>query len=284
MKELKITQTYTTRTQSVDAYLKMIHKEPMVGPEEEVTLAERIHKGDKRALDKLVRANLRFAFSIAKQYQNRGLDIMDLIDEANYGLIIAAQRFDETRGFKFISYAVWWIRQQILLSLSEHSNIVRKPLNHINYINKVNQAMLVFEQLNERKPSVSELAEMTDLPESKVQFAIEGNQRATSIEAPFNENDSNSLLEVLPSNVPAVDNQLMCESLSTDIQNILNKLTFRDKRIICMFFGIGGREYSLEEIGYEFNLSRERVRQIKERIISTLRKDDNSKKLLSYLA
>ncbi len=283
MKELKIAQSYTNRTESLDAYLKMVNKEPMIGIEDEVKLAERIHKGDERALDKLVRANLRFAFSIAKQYQNRGLDLMDIVDEANIGLITAANRFDETRGFKFISYAVWWIRQQILLALAEHGNIVRRPLNHLNNISKVNKAIAEFEQTHERAASADEIAEMTNLPEDKVLIAITGGSRAVSVDAPINPSEDFSLLDTLNSDIPSTDNSMMQESLQTDINQVLDTLSLRDRTIICMSFGIGGQQHTLEEIGCLLNISRERVRQIKEKTIRSLRTNPNLTLLKPYL-
>lgn len=284
MRELKIQQSITVRSQSLDAYLKLISNEQMIGTDEEVALAERIHKGDQRALDKLVRANLRFVVSIAKQYQNRGLDLMDLIDEGNIGLIEAAQRFDETRGFKFISYAVWWIRQHILLALSEQASIIRQPLNHINNISRINQAFAKFEQEHNRTPSVSELSEMTDIKEDKVLSALNSSFRTRSIDAPFAEDDDNSLADVLSdSSAPSVDSELMAESLKHEIDSMLNQLNPRDKRIICMCYGIGSNEYTLDEIGAQFHLSRERVRQIKERSIRHLRTTPHSRILRNYL-
>jgi len=284
MKELKIAQNYTIRTESLDAYLKMVQKEPMIGPEEEVRLAERIHKGDERALNMLVRANLRFAVSMAKQYQHRGLELMDLIDEANIGLVTAARRFDETRGFKFISYAVWWIRQQILLALAEHGNVVRRPQNLLNNINKVNKAICDFEQKYERQPTPDEIAEMTNIEAEKVSVAISSANRAKSVDAPINEGEEFSILDTLCSSEKPTDGHLMDESLSIDVNQVLDQLTIRERDIICMSFGIGGNQYSLDEIGFRLNLSRERVRQIKEKTIRSLRTNPSMINLRPYLS
>lgn len=284
MKELKILPNYTLRTQSLDLYLKSISHEPMISVEEEVALAERIHKGDERALEKLVRANLRFVVSIAKQYDRGGMELMDLINEGNMGLIEAARRFDETRGFKFISYAVWWIRQQILLAISEQGNLVRKPLNHLNNISRINRINAKFEQEHQRKASTSELAELMGEREDKIELAIVSSMRAQSMDAPFSDDDDNCLNDLLTSGDDgAADKCLISESLSADLNNVLDCLSVRDRSVICMFYGIGGRECSLEEIGNKFNLSRERVRQIKERTIRYLRNNPNSKVLRGYL-
>ena len=285
MEEIKITKSYTRRTPSVDAYLKSICKQPMVGPEEEVELAERIHKGDQRALDRLVRANLRFAFSIAKQYQSRGLELMDLIDEANLGLILAAQRFDETRGFKFISYAVWWIRQQLLLAISEQGNAIRRPLNQVSAISKINKAIAEFEQKNERPPSPGELAEITDIPEEKVLIAMTGMQHVKSTDEPFGDDGEGTILDVVPSdNMPGTDSVVMQESLAKEMDLALGQLSHREKEIICMFYGIGGKEHTLDEIGERYNLSRERVRQIKEKTIRRMQSCRNINALRTYLS
>lgn len=283
MKELKIAKTLTIRTKSVDAYLKMIQKQPMISPEEEVKLAQRIHKGDQQALDQLVMANLRFAFSIAKQYQNRGLDLMDLIEEANLGLITAAQKFDETRGFKFISYAVWWIRQSILFAIAEQGNIIRKPQNLLNNISKINQAFSKFEQENFRSPSISELSEVANLDEIKINTAMRHNNRSLSVDSPIGEDEGNSLLDTIASEGEDTDKVLMQESLAKDMDSLLNTLPYREKYIICMFYGIGTKECTLEEIGNHFNLSRERVRQIKESTIRRLRDNKANYKLRNYI-
>lgn len=284
MRELKILQNYTVRTQSLDLYLKSISHEPLIGVEEEVALAERIHKGDEKALDRLVRANLRFVVSIAKQYNNTGMELMDLINEGNMGLIEAARRFDETRGFKFISYAVWWIRQQILLAISEQGNIIRKPLNHATNLSRINRINAKFEQENGRRASTSELADMLNISEDKITFALVGSGRPMSMDAPFNEDEDNTLLDVISEDDDvSVEKNLMSESLSTDLNNVLGSLSSRDKSVICMFYGIGERQYTLDEIGDHLNLSRERVRQIKDRSIRSLRSNPRSRVLRNYL-
>lgn len=284
MRELKILQNYTVRTQSLDLYLKSISHEPLIGVEEEVALAERIHKGDEKALDRLVRANLRFVVSIAKQYNNTGMELMDLINEGNMGLIEAARRFDETRGFKFISYAVWWIRQQILLAISEQGNIIRKPLNHATNLSRINRINAKFEQENGRRASTSELADMLNIGEDKITFALVGSGRTMSMDAPFNDDEDNTLLDVISEDDDvSVEKNLMSESLSTDLNNVLGSLSTRDKSVICMFYGIGERQYTLDEIGDHLNLSRERVRQIKDRSIRSLRSNPRSRVLRNYL-
>lgn len=284
MRELKILQNYTVRTQSLDLYLKSISHEPLIGVEEEVALAERIHKGDEKALDRLVRANLRFVVSIAKQYNNTGMELMDLINEGNMGLIEAARRFDETRGFKFISYAVWWIRQQILLAISEQGNIIRKPLNHATNLSRINRINAKFEQENGRRASTSELADMLNIGEDKITSALVGSGRTMSMDAPFNEDEDNTLLDVISEDDDvSVEKNLMSESLSTDLNTILGSLSTRDKSVICMFYGIGERQYTLDEIGDHLNLSRERVRQIKDRSIRSLRSNPRSRVLRNYL-
>lgn len=284
MRELKILQNYTVRTQSLDLYLKSISHEPLIGIEEEVALAERIHKGDEKALDRLVRANLRFVVSIAKQYNNTGMELMDLINEGNMGLIEAARRFDETRGFKFISYAVWWIRQQILLAISEQGNIIRKPLNHATNLSRINRINAKFEQENGRRASTSELADMLNIGEDKITSALVGSGRTMSMDAPFNDDEDNTLLDVISEDDDvSVEKNLMIESLSTDLNNVLGSLSSRDKSVICMFYGIGERQYTLDEIGDHLNLSRERVRQIKDRSIRSLRSNPRSRVLRNYL-
>lgn len=284
MRELKILQNYTVRTQSLDLYLKSISHEPLIGVEEEVALAERIHKGDEKALDRLVRANLRFVVSIAKQYNNTGMELMDLINEGNMGLIEAARRFDETRGFKFISYAVWWIRQQILLAISEQGSIIRKPLNHATNLSRINRINAKFEQENGRRASTSELADMLNIGEDKITFALVGSGRPMSMDAPFNDDEDNTLLDVISEDDDvSVEKNLMSESLSTDLNNVLGSLSTRDKSVICMFYGIGERQYTLDEIGDHLNLSRERVRQIKDRSIRSLRSNPRSRVLRNYL-
>ncbi len=285
MRQLKITKSITNReSASLDKYLLEIGREELVSPEEEVELAQRIRKGDQEALEKLTRANLRFVVSVAKQYQNQGLSLPDLINEGNLGLIKAAEKFDETRGFKFISYAVWWIRQSILQALAEQSRIVRLPLNQVGSLNKINKALGKFEQENERQPSTDELAEMIDIPKDKIADTLRVSGRHVSMDAPFVEGEDNSLLDVLPNeDSPSADRGLTNESLSTEIERALQILTVREREIIKSFFGIGCQEMTLEEIGERLDLTRERVRQIKEKAIRKLKKPAASKLLKSYL-
>lgn len=285
MRQLKIGRSITNReSASLDKYLQEIGREELITVEEEVELAARIRKGDRRALDKLTRANLRFVVSVAKQYQNQGLSLPDLINEGNLGLIKAAEKFDETRGFKFISYAVWWIRQSILQALAEQSRIVRLPLNQVGSLNKINKAVSKFEQENERRPSADELAERLGSPVDKVADTMKVQGRHVSVDAPFVEGEDNSLLDVLVNDdSPMADSTLVNESLSKEIDRALDTLTAREKEIIQMFFGIGQSEKTLEEIGDRFNLTRERVRQIKEKAIRRLRAGSRSKLLKSYL-
>ena len=267
MRQLKITKSITNReSASLDKYLQEIGKEDLITVEEEVDLAQRIKKGDKEALEKLTRANLRFVVSVAKQYQNQGLSLPDLINEGNLGLIKAAEKFDETRGFKFISYAVWWIRQSILQALAEQSRIVRLPLNQVGSLNKINKAFARFEQEHERTPSPEELANELDIPKEKVTDTLRVSGRHVSVDAPFADGEDNSLLDVLVNNdSPIADRGLINESLSTEVDRALSTLTDRERDIIKYFFGIGCSEMTLEEIGEKFGLTRERVRQIKER-------------------
>ncbi|MBR6001927.1 MAG: sigma-70 family RNA polymerase sigma factor [Bacteroidales bacterium] len=285
MRQLKITKSITNReSASLDKYLQEIGREELVSPEEEVELAQRIRKGDKDALEKLTRANLRFVVSVAKQYQNQGLSLPDLINEGNLGLIKAAEKFDETRGFKFISYAVWWIRQSILQALAEQSRIVRLPLNQVGSLNKINKALGKFEQENERQPSNDELAEMIDIPREKISDTLRVSGRHVSVDAPFVEGEDNSLLDVLPNDdSPSADKGLVNESLNTEIERALSTLTDREREIVKSFFGIGCQEMTLEEIGERFGLTRERVRQIKEKAIRRLKSPSRSKLLKSYL-
>ena len=285
MRQLKITKSITNReSASLDKYLQEIGREELVSPEEEVELAQRIRKGDQEALEKLTRANLRFVVSVAKQYQNQGLSLPDLINEGNLGLIKAAEKFDETRGFKFISYAVWWIRQSILQALAEQSRIVRLPLNQVGSLNRINKALGKFEQENERQPSTEELAEMIDIPKDKIADTLRVSGRHVSVDAPFVEGEDNSLLDVLPNDdSPSADRGLTNESLSTEIERALQILTVREREIIKSFFGIGCQEMTLEEIGERFGLTRERVRQIKEKAIRKLKKPAASKLLKTYL-
>ena len=285
MRQLKITKSITNReSASLDKYLQEIGKEDLITVEEEVELAQRIRKGDQRALEKLTRANLRFVVSVAKQYQNQGLSLPDLINEGNLGLIKAAEKFDETRGFKFISYAVWWIRQSILQALAEQSRIVRLPLNQVGSLNKINKAFSRFEQEHERRPSPEELAETLDLPAEKVADTLRVSGRHISVDAPFVEGEDNSLLDVLVNDDSAVaDKTLINESLSTEVERALATLTERERDIIRLFFGINCQEMTLEEIGEKFGLTRERVRQIKEKAIRRLRHSSRSKLLKTYL-
>ena len=285
MRQLKITKSITNReSASLDKYLQEIGREELVSPEEEVELAQRIRKGDQRALEKLTRANLRFVVSVAKQYQNQGLSLPDLINEGNLGLIKAAEKFDETRGFKFISYAVWWIRQSILQALAEQSRIVRLPLNQVGSLNKINKALSKFEQENERQPSSEELSEMIDVPKDKISDTLRVAGRHVSVDAPFVEGEDNSLLDVLPNDdSPSADRGLVNESLNTEIERALSTLSSREREIIKSFFGIGCQEMTLEEIGERFGLTRERVRQIKEKAIRRLKSPSRSKLLKGYL-
>ncbi|MDE5420440.1 RNA polymerase sigma factor RpoD/SigA [Labilibaculum sp. DW002] len=285
MRQLKITKSITNReSASLDKYLQEIGKEDLITVEEEVELAQRIKKGDQRALEKLTRANLRFVVSVAKQYQNQGLSLPDLINEGNLGLIKAAEKFDETRGFKFISYAVWWIRQSILQALAEQSRIVRLPLNQVGSLNKINKAFSKFEQEHERKPSPEELADTLELPADKVADTLRVSGRHISVDAPFVDGEDNSLLDVLINDdSPIADRSLLNESLTREIDRALATLTERESDIIKLFFGIGIQEMTLEEIGEKFGLTRERVRQIKEKAIRRLRHTSRSKLLKSYL-
>ncbi len=285
MRQLKITKSITNReSASLDKYLQEIGREDLISVEEEVELAQRIRKGDQEALEKLTRANLRFVVSVAKQYQNQGLSLPDLINEGNLGLIRAAEKFDETRGFKFISYAVWWIRQSILQALAEQSRIVRLPLNQVGSLNKINKALARFEQEHERAPSPEELAKELDIPKEKVADTLRVSGRHVSVDAPFAEGEDNSLLDVLVNgDSPNADRGLINESLSTEVDRALSTLTDRERDIIRYFFGIGCAEMTLEEIGEQFGLTRERVRQIKEKAIRRLRHNSRSKLLKGYL-
>ena len=285
MRQLKITKQVTNReTASLDKYLQEIGRVDLITADEEVELAQRIKAGDIAALEKLTKANLRFVVSVAKQYQNQGLTLPDLINEGNLGLIKAAQRFDETRGFKFISYAVWWIRQSILQALAEQSRIVRLPLNQVGALNKINKALAKFEQENERMPSVEELANETNMPKEKIADSLRVSGRHVSIDAPFVEGEDNSLLDVIANpDSPRADNGLMEESLRREIDRALATLSDRERDIVRLFFGLGCQEKTLEEISEEFKLTRERVRQIKEKAIRRLRHSSRSKNLKAYL-
>ena len=285
MRQLKITKSITNReSESLEKYLQEIGKEDMISVEEEVELAQRIRKGDREALERLTKANLRFVVSVAKQYQNQGLSLADLINEGNVGLIKAAEKFDETRGFKFISYAVWWIRQSILQAIAEQSRIVRLPLNQVGSVNKINRMLSKFEQENERRPSVEEISKEINLPEEKVDEAMSANTRHVSVDAPFAEGDEGSLLDVLINeSSPMADRQLVMESLQAEIKQALRILNERERNVIEAFFGINGPEMTLEEIGDKYGLTRERVRQIKEKAIRRLREGTKNKMLKAYL-
>ena len=286
MRQLKITKQITNReTASLDMYLQDIGKVELITADEEVELARKIKAGDQRALDKLVKSNLRFVVSVSKQYQNQGLSLPDLINEGNLGLIKAAQRFDETRGFKFISYAVWWIRQSILQALAEQSRIVRLPLNQVGSLNKINKAYSKLEQEFEREPSAEELADILDLPIDKVSDTMKVSGRHVSMDAPFANGEESSLLDVLVNaDSPKADTGLMNESLSKEIDRALSTLTERERDVVKLFFGIGlNHGLTLEEIGDKFDLTRERVRQIKEKAIRRLRHSSRSKLLQQYL-
>lgn len=285
MRQLKISKSITNReSASLDKYLQEIGHEEQLSVDEEVELAQKIKKGDRRALERLTRANLRFVVSVAKQYQNQGLSLPDLINEGNVGLIKAAEKFDETRGFKFISYAVWWIRQSILQAIAEQSRIVRLPLNQVGSVNKINREFNKFEQEHERRPSVNEIADRIDLPEDKIEEAMKANNRHVSMDAPFVDGEDNSLLDVLADNdMPMADKALVQESLRKEIDRAIELLNDREQKVVRAFFGIGSPEMTLEEIGEKYNLTRERVRQIKEKAIRRLRHNTKNKLLKTYL-
>lgn len=285
MRQLKISNSFTNReSASLDKYLQEIGHEELLSVDEEVELAQKIKKGDRQALERLTRANLRFVVSVAKQYQNQGLSLPDLINEGNVGLIKAAEKFDETRGFKFISYAVWWIRQSILQAIAEQSRIVRLPLNQVGRVNKINRELNKFEQEHERRPSVNEIADRIDLPEEKVEEAMKANNRHVSMDAPFVDGEANSLLDVLAdNNMPMADKALVQESLRKEIDRAIDLLNDREQKVVKAFFGIGSPEMTLEEIGDKYNLTRERVRQIKEKAIRRLRHNTKNKLLKTYL-
>ena len=285
MRQLKIIKSITNReSESLEKYLQEIGREELLSSDEEVELAQRIRKGDRKALDRLTKANLRFVVSVAKQYQNQGLTLSDLINEGNLGLIKAAEKFDETRGFKFISYAVWWIRQSILQAIAEQSRIVRLPLNQVGSVNKINRMLNKFEQENERRPSIDEISEETELPEDKVGEAMLVNTRHVSVDAPFVDGEDNSLLDVLVNDdSPMADRQLVVESLRAEIADALLMLNERERNVVTAFYGIGQPEMTLEEIGNKYGLTRERVRQIKEKAIRRLRSNTKNKILKAYL-
>jgi RNA polymerase primary sigma factor len=286
MRQLKITKSITNRdSASLDKYLQEIGREELITAEDEVELARKIKQGDQRALEKLVKANLRFVVSVSKQYQNQGLTLPDLINEGNLGLIKAAQRFDETRGFKFISYAVWWIRQSILQAIAEQARIVRLPLNQVGSLNRINKAFSKLEQQFEREPSIDELADLLEIGDDKVVDSMKISGRHVSVDAPFRDDEDGNLLDVLANNdTPNSDVTLMNESLQREISRSLATLTDKEQEVLKMFFGIGFvHPLSLEEIGEKFNLTRERVRQIKEKAIRRLRHSSRSNLLKTYL-
>ena len=277
MRQLKISKSITNReSASLDKYLQEIGHEELLTTDQEVELAQRIRKGDKRALERLTKANLRFVVSVAKQYQNQGLSLPDLINEGNVGLIKAAEKFDETRGFKFISYAVWWIRQSILQAIAEQSRLVRLPLNQVGSVNKITRELNKFEQEHERKPSVDEIAERVDLPEDKIADAMKANSRHVSMDAPIADGEDSSMIDFLAGDSSNTDRELAIESLKAEVSRIL--------KVLRAFFGIDGSpEMTLDEIGEKYNLTRERVRQIKEKALRRLRHNTKNKLLKSYL-
>ncbi|WP_295655471.1 RNA polymerase sigma factor RpoD/SigA [uncultured Mucilaginibacter sp.] len=285
MRQLKITQSITNReSQSLDKYLHEIGKVDLITAEEEVILAQKIREGDQAALERLTKTNLRFVVSVAKQYQNQGLTLGDLINEGNLGLIKAAKRFDETKGFKFISYAVWWIRQSILQAIAEQSRIVRLPLNQVGSLSKISKAFSKLEQEYEREPSPEELADILETTVDKISDTLSNSGRHVSMDAPFVQGEENTLLDVLENHEPNTDFNLINESLSEEIKRSLSTLTEREREIVVLFFGLGGSSpLSLEEIGEKFNLTRERVRQIKDKALQRLRHTSRSKILKSYL-
>lgn len=285
MRQLKISKSITNReSASLDKYLQEIGHEELLTTDQEVELAQRIRKGDKSALERLTKANLRFVVSVAKQYQNQGLSLPDLINEGNVGLIKAAEKFDETRGFKFISYAVWWIRQSILQAIAEQSRLVRLPLNQVGSVNKITRELNKFEQEHERKPSVDEIAERVDLPEDKIADAMKANSRHVSMDAPIADGEDSSMIDFLAGDSSNTDRELAIESLKAEVSRILKLLTDKEQKVLRAFFGIDGSpEMTLDEIGEKYNLTRERVRQIKEKALRRLRHNTKNKLLKSYL-
>lgn len=285
MRQVKISKSITNReSASLDKYLQEIGHEELLTTDQEVELAQRIRKGDKRALERLTKANLRFVVSVAKQYQNQGLSLPDLINEGNVGLIKAAEKFDETRGFKFISYAVWWIRQSILQAIAEQSRLVRLPLNQVGSVNKITRELNKFEQEHERKPSVDEIAERVDLPEDKIADAMKANSRHVSMDAPIADGEDSSMIDFLAGDSSNTDKELAIESLKAEVSRILKLLTDKEQKVLRAFFGIDGSpEMTLDEIGEKYNLTRERVRQIKEKALRRLRHNTKNKLLKSYL-
>ena len=285
MRQLKITQSITSREgDSLERYLQEINKEPMITPEEEVVLAHRIHNGDDEALEQLTKANLRFVVSVAKQYQGQGLGLIDLINEGNVGLITAAKKFDETRGFKFISYAVWWIRQSILQALAENSRLVYLPLNQVNNLTKIHRFLSDFAQKNERTPSNEEIAEALDIDVEKVKTIMQSSGRPTSMDAPLADDEGSCLLDLLQSRDGSnTERDLITGSLITEVSSAVKKLPDRERKVVEMFFGLNGPEMNLEDIGRELHLSRERVRQLKEKALKLLREAQEASILKTYL-
>ena len=285
MRQLKISKSITNReSASLEKYLQEIGHQDLLTADEEVELAQQIRKGDRKALERLTKANLRFVVSVAKQYQNKGLSLPDLINEGNLGLIKAAERYDETRGFKFISYAVWWIRQSILQAIAEQGRPVRLPLNQVSSVNKINKALNKFEQENERRPSVEEIASSTDLPQEKIEEAIKANTKQVSMDAPFKDGEESSLADVLYSeDSPSTDAELLKQSLREEMAMALSVLNERERNVITAFYGIGQAEMTMDEIGKKFGLTRERVRQIRERALRRLRQQTQNKMLKAYL-
>lgn len=287
MRQLTIGQSITNREAgSVDRYLQEIKRVALISVEEEISLAKKIHEGDESALERLVKANLRFVVSVAKQYQNRGLSLEDLINEGNLGLIKAAKKFDETKGFKFISYAVWWIRQTIIQALAEQSRTVRLPLNQLSTVSKIYKVSLKLEQELEREPTESEISDNIDMTEDKISDAISNSKYGVSLDAPFEQQESgeNTLLDTLENSSPKTDEQMIHNDLSCDIMRVLNTLTEREKEILIHFFGLqGNTPMSLEELGEKFKLTRERVRQIKDKALNQLKYKPRAKLLKGYL-
>ena len=285
MRQLKITQSITSREgDSLERYLQEINKEPMITPEEEVILAHRIHNGDEEALEQLTKANLRFVVSVAKQYQGQGLGLIDLINEGNVGLITAAKKFDETRGFKFISYAVWWIRQSILQALAENSRLVYLPLNQVNNLSKIHRFLSDFAQKNERMPSNEEIAEALGIDVEKVKTIMQSSGRPTSMDAPLADDEGSCLLDLLQSRDGSnTERDLITGSLITEVSSAVKKLPERERKVVEMFFGLNGPEMNLEDIGRELHLSRERVRQLKEKALKLLREAQEASILKTYL-
>ena len=285
MRQLKITKAITNRENaSLDKYLQEIGHEELISAEEEVELARRIKTGDRKALEKLTKANLRFVVSVAKQYQNQGLSLPDLINEGNIGLLKAAEKFDETRGFKFISYAVWWIRQSILQAIAEQGRVVRLPLNQVGSVNRINKVLSKFEQENERRPSVDEIADKTDLPNEKIEDVLKVNTRQVSVDAPMADGDGTSMIDFMQSDSDSsTDEELLKESLRAEIASALSVLNDRERNVIEAFYGINQPECTMEEIGKKYGLTRERVRQIREKAIRRLKQNTQNKMLKAYL-